>query len=140
MSDLASFEAMGGKPELVKINKVFYDKVYAHPWLKRYFTPVTQERIEHQQVNFMQRVLGGKNEYIGKTPPMAHRHMFISEELFEVRQALLVEAFEEVGAPLAMREKWLNFDNILKAQIVRKSPQECTPRLSTEGVINHLKP
>ena len=140
MVDSVTYEAMGGQSALVKINKIFYDKIYQHPWLKQYFSAIPQDRIEHQQVHFMQRVLGGPNTYMGKTPPMAHRHMFISEELFQLRQELLVASFDEANAHPALREKWLALDEVFKKNIVKASPADCIPRLSTEGVLNYPNP
>ncbi|WP_082627233.1 globin domain-containing protein [Colwellia sp. TT2012] len=71
MTRLENFNRIGGRSSLVAINKVFYDKVYQHPWLKQYFLHISQQHIEDQQVDFMQKVLGGENNYIGKAPPIA---------------------------------------------------------------------
>ena len=140
MKQLVTLEEMGGKAELARVSKTFYDKIYKHPWIKQYFKTINQEHIEAQQVNFMQRALGGKNEYVGKTPPTAHRHMFISEDLFALRQTLLKESFDEVESHPVLVEKWLKLDETFKRQIVRQSPADCTARLSTEGVINFANP
>ena len=80
---------------LRKISKVFYDKVYAHPWIGKYFAEVKQEVIEAQQVDFMAQALGGPKMYCGKFVPQAHQHMVITEELFELREQLLDEAMKE---------------------------------------------
>lgn len=98
MSKKAAFESMGGRKSLIKIINIFYDKVYQHPWLKLYFQAVPQQHIEDQQVDFMENVLGGDNRYAGKSPPAAHKHIFITQELFELRQTLLKEAFVEAKA------------------------------------------
>jgi hemoglobin len=46
MSKLMAFEKMGGRNSLIHINKIFYDKVYKHPWLKQYFEQIPQQHIE----------------------------------------------------------------------------------------------
>lgn len=61
MSKLGEFERIGGRASLIAINKVFYDKIYKHSWLRQYFEKISQEHIENQQVDFMQKVLGGQN-------------------------------------------------------------------------------
>jgi hypothetical protein len=99
-----------------------------------------QDRIEHQQVHFMQSALGGPNTYMGKTPPMAHRHMSTSEELLQLRQELLVASFDEASTHPALREKWLALDAVFKKNIVYASPADCIPRLSMEGALNHPNP
>ena len=80
------FEQMGGRDMLVRVNKSFYDKMYAHPWLSKYFEHVEQEYIEMQQTNFMQATLGVANIYGGKTPVFAHTRIKITEELFVERE------------------------------------------------------
>lgn len=140
MTKLNTFESMGGRKILIEINKVFYDKVYAHPWLKSYFQAVPQQHIEDQQIDFMQKVLGGHNVYVGKTPPATHNHMFISDELFDVRKQLLIEAFRESNANADLVEKWLAMDESFRRFITNKSPAECKPRFKTDPILNFSKP
>jgi len=135
-----NFERMGGRASLVNINKVFYDKIYQHPWLKHYFLEVPQQHIEEQQVNFMQKVLGGENLYIGKAPPVAHQHMFIPDELFEVRKSLLIEAFNETNAHPDLVNKWLTLDESFRRLLVKKSQSACIARYKSEGVVAFDKP
>ena len=89
INKLDEFKRIGGRESLIAINKVFYDKVYKHPWLKLYFLDTPQQHIEDQQVDFMQKVLGGENLYVGKTPPITHNHMFITEVFFELESSCL---------------------------------------------------
>jgi len=140
MSKLAEFEQMGGKKSLQVINKIFYDKVYKHPWLKLYFENIPQQHIEDQQVDFMQKVLGGENLYVGKAPPAAHMHIFIDEELFDVRQQLLQEAFDEARANPTLIEKWLILDNSFKKVLFKNSVSECQGRFKTDPILYFPKP
>jgi len=39
------FDAVGGLPTLQKVHKIFYDKVYAHPWLDPFFEGHSQEAL-----------------------------------------------------------------------------------------------
>ena len=140
MTKYEVFENMGGINILIKINKIFYDKVYKDPWLKLYFEHISQQQIEDQQVDFMQKVLGGDNCYIGKAPPVAHIHIFVSEDLFDLRQQLLNEAFIEAKAHPILVQKWLMLDESFKKSIVKKSPAECQGRFKTDPVLNFAKP
>ena len=140
MNKLDEFNRIGGRESLIAINKVFYDKVYKHPWLKLYFLDIPQQHIEDQQVDFMQKVLGGENLYVGKAPPIAHNHMFIPEELFDVRKQLLIDSFEEVGAHPEMKKKWLNLDESFRRVLVKKSVNECQRRFASEAILNFAKP
>jgi len=140
MTKLELFEKMGGRNSLIKINKVFYDKVYQHAWLRQYFLAIPQEHIENQQIDFMQKVLGGTNVYVGKTPPATHNHMFIPNELFDIRKQLLIEAFEETQADAELVEKWLALDESFRRLIVNQSANECTARFKTDPILNFTKP
>ena len=119
MTKYEVFENMGGINILIKINKIFYDKVYKDPWLKLYFEHISQQQIEDQQVDFMQKVLGGENHYIGKAPPVAHMHIFVDEELFELTQKLLTEALIEANASQQLTDKWLMMDQSFKRVIIK---------------------
>jgi len=134
------FNRIGGRDSLIAINKVFYDKVYKHPWLKQYFEKVPQQHIEDQQVDFMQKVLGGENVYVGKAPPVTHKHMFIPDELFDVRKKLLIDSFNELNTHPELVDKWLNLDESFRRIIVNNSPTECTPRFTTDPILNFDKP
>ena len=128
MSKVEAFNQIGGRASLITINKVFYDKVYQHPWLKQYFLNVPQQYIEDQQVDFMQKVLGGENCYIGKARPVAHKHMFIPDELFDVRKKLLIETFNETNThprlmESAIREAILILGSVSDFPVVNFAPQ-----------------
>jgi len=140
MSKAVSFEEMGGRKSLILINKIFYDKIYAHPWLKKFFEKIPQQNIENQQVDFMQKVLGGQNIYAGKTPPVAHMHIVITEEIFEVRKQLLIEALDEANANQHLIDKWLNLDQSFKRVLLKEGPSQCKRRYKTDEILHFPKP
>ncbi len=129
------FEEMGGRNMLIKYSKVFYDKVYAHPWLGKFFQEVKQDVIEEQQVDFLQSSLGGGNVYLGKLPIPAHKHMFITEELFELRNQMVIESLDEVGASEKLKEKILRIDNAFKRGLVKDSIGDCEKRFFTDELM-----
>lgn len=140
MSKFTAFEKMGGRSSLVLINKIFYDKVYKHRWLKKFFEQVPQQHIEDQQVDFMQKVLGGENLYVGKAPPAAHMHIMINEEIFQVRRQLLKEAFVEANAKQELVDKWLALDDSFKRVLFKDSAAECKRRFKTDPIIDFPNP
>ncbi len=115
------FDAVGGLSTLQRVHKIFYDKVYAHYWLKHFFTGHSQEAIEYRQTTFMAERMHGPVEYWGKDMKYAHEAMYITQELFEVRHALLEEALCEAGIPADLRERWLRIDSAFMRQIVKGS-------------------
>jgi len=115
------FDEVGGLPTLQKVHKIFYDKVYAYEWLKEFFVGHNQEAIENRQTLFMAEKMGGPVVYMGKAPKMAHRAMYINQELFDIRQRILEESLIEAGVNKTLRDRWLKIDNAFKAQIVKDS-------------------
>ena len=126
------FEQIGGRPTLVRVHKIFYDKVYAHPWLGLFFAHIEQELIEDQQTDFVMRAMGGPSIYCGKLPVAAHKNMFITPELFDLRHELLADSITEAGIGGALRERWLRIDAAFRGKITKRSPSECERAFATD--------
>ncbi|NBQ53487.1 MAG: hypothetical protein EBU49_07910 [Proteobacteria bacterium] len=77
------FERLGGRPTLDRVHKIFYEKLYAHSWIGKYFEGINRELITNQQSDFMGMLFGGPKIFSGRMPIDAHMHMMISEELFD---------------------------------------------------------
>jgi hemoglobin len=114
------YETIGGLSTLQKVHKVFYDKVYAHPWLKQFFEGHSQEAIEGRQTSFMGEKMGGP-KYLGKPIKQVHENMYITPELYELRHGLLSEALVEAGVAEDLRQRWLKIDDAFMRQIIKTS-------------------
>ncbi len=134
------FDLIGGRPTLEKVHKIFYDKIYAHPWIGRYFEGIQQDVIEVQQSDFMSQIMGGPSNFCGKLPVPAHRHMMISEELFDVRTQLLVDSMTEAQVSPENQMLWLKLDQAFKKGIVKNSLGDCTLRFNTDEIVNFPNP
>lgn len=132
------FEEIGGRATIAKVTKVFYDKVYKHPWIGRYFEKIPQEHIENQQTDFMSGSLRGPKVYLGRMPADAHIHMVISDELFDLRNQLLKEAMIEVGVPQHIQEIWLRIDEAFR-QVIVKDQSKAKKRYFTDEIIDFSK-
>jgi len=115
------FELVGGLPVLEQVHKLFYDKVYAHEWLGQFFIGHDQSSIEQRQTLFMAEKMGGDVDYWGKQPEMAHRQMYITRELFDLRHELLHQALVEADVAEELIERWLAIDNAFIRVIVKDS-------------------
>lgn len=115
------FDAIGGLAAMEHVHKVFYDKVYAHPWLGQFFEGHSQEAIELRQTQFMATKMGADIVYPGRELPLAHRRMYISEELLEARRELLREALEEEGLDERLIRRWLKIDGAFWGKIKKDS-------------------
>jgi hemoglobin len=134
------FDEIGGFETLRRINNVFYDKVYAHPWLGQYFKQIPRQDIEKQQTDFIAQSIGGPDHYRGKSVISAHTHMFITEELFQIRESLLQAAFQETRAPAALVAKWNKIDQAFKPALISQSVTECRPRFPGDSIMNFSDP
>jgi len=45
------------------MSKIFYENVYDHPWIGKFFQGIDQGIIEAQQVDLLQGALGGEKNY-----------------------------------------------------------------------------
>lgn len=134
------FHKLGGKNTLQKVHKIFYDKIYADPWIGKFFLHIDQKIIEDQQTDFMMQAMGGPAEYAGALPHAAHKHMLITEDLFQYRQELLRASIKEAMIPENLAEEWLKIDAAFKKGIVKKSINDCEKRFNTDEILSYQKP
>ena len=52
---------------------------------------------------------------------MVHEAMYITQELFDIRHALLEESLKEAGVEKQLRERWLRIDSAFMQQIIKDS-------------------
>lgn len=130
------YTRLGEKETFDKVHKIFYDKVYAHPWLKQFFTDKPQIFLEEQQTDFMIQIMGGPKRYAGKSPKSAHQHMVITEELFNLRSKMLSESITEAGISNALRDEWLDADAIFRGTLIKNTEAECTKAYDTQPILN----
>ena len=104
-----------------RVHKVFYDKVYAHPWLSQFFEGHDQAAIELRQTQFMAEKFGSDTLYPGRELELAHRRMYLTGELLELRKDLLREALVEEQVPEQLIMRWLKIDYAFWSKIKNKS-------------------
>jgi len=134
------FDKLGGLPCIELVHRLFYDRMYAHPWLKDFLHGRTREFQESQQTNFMAGLFGGPQTFRGRFPRGAHQHLFITEEVFEIRAEMLESALIEAKVPEDLRARWLRYDASLKNAVVKTDVSECEPRYPNDPIIVVEKP
>lgn len=122
-----------------KTNEAFYELVYKDDWLKNIFKIVDQKIITTQQTDFIVGALGGPKRYCGRSPKDAHPHIFVNEDIWDLREKYLKMAFEEVNVPADIREKWLAIDQAFKSIILKSDVSECSKRYMTDTIIYYPK-
>ena len=133
-------EQLGGRPCLERVHKIFYDKLFAHPWLGQFFAGKNQKRQEDQQSDFMTKPMGGEAIYSGKFPIPAHSNMYITDEMFDLRSGILRESLREAGVPDHLAQKWLAIDNAFRTGIVKKNISDCVGRYKGEEILVYPDP
>lgn len=129
------FDLVGGRPALQRVHKIFYERVFAHPRLKHYFSNINQVTLTEQQTNFMTAKMGGGKIFTGKTPESCHTRMFITRELYDLRNGLLRESILECGISGELLERWMKINNAFENVIVKKDPSECRKRFIGDEII-----
>lgn len=133
------FLKLGGKATLEKVHKIFYDKIYADPWIGKFFQNIDQVIIENQQTDFMMQAMGGPAVYAGAFPIPAHKHMLITEELFDQRQDLLKQSLIEANIPEELQNQWLKIDGAFRRGLVKKGIEDCEKRFNTDEILEYSK-
>ena len=128
------------KELIYKVSDEFYELVFQHPWLKEVFKEVDQQHITNQQTDFMWGAMGGEKTYGGRNPKDAHPHIYIQEDMWDVRESLLIQAMEKTNTPEDIKQKWLTIDRSFKERILKKSLSECKGRFKTDPIINVPNP
>lgn len=125
---------------IFKVNSLFYDKVYDDEWFKAVFRNIGKEIIIRQQTDFIVGAFGGPKRFSGKLPQDAHPHIFVDEEMWQVREQFLIAACKELNAPEGMLDKWLKIDNAFKKAIIKNSEADCKKRYFSDEIIIEKKP
>jgi len=134
------FSRLGGRATLERVHKIFYDKIYRDPWIGQFFASINQTHIEAQQTDFMAQLMGGPKNYMGRMPIDAHMHMFITDELIQLRHELLAASLIEAGVPEAERADWLRLDGAFKKVMVKTKLEECQRRFASDEIIAFTQP
>ena len=121
MTKQSLFDAVGGLPTLQRVHKIFYDKVYADPWIGKFFEDHEQEAIENRQTEFMAEKMGSSEKYPGKPLRQVHENMYISDELVALRTKLLRDSLREAGVDDELAERWMRIDAAFAKQVVKPS-------------------
>lgn len=118
----------------------FYDLVYAHPWIGQFFTKVDQRNQETKLVRFFQMSWDDRAypEMQAQYLRQEHAHMYITEELFELRQALFSRAVRDLGHGPEVVEAFAVFNELWRAHVVKRSIDECSDMFT--AIVEHPRP
>lgn len=124
------------------IARVFYDKVYAHPWIGRFFRGVDQSRQELKLVRFFHLSWDDPmgDGFQGQYLEDEHAHMYITGELFDLRQELFAAAMRELGHEEPLVQRFLAFNDRWRPYVVKASVDECSDAFTGHGIVQVPRP
>lgn len=123
--DVGLYEEVGGEAVIHRVHQRFYDSLFDEPWLEKFFYGKSKEVLVHKQTQFMTAAFNGPNNYSGDTPAFVHMHMFITDEMADIRETLLRKAILAEGLSAGIADRWLAVDQSFRPAIVKKSIDEC---------------
>ena len=138
--DPALLSKIGGEAIVYKVHQNFYDIMFNEPWLETFFLGKSKEALIKKQTQFMVAAFNGPNHYTGDTPAFVHMHLFITDEMADLRERILKSSILAAGLPESIAEKWLSVDHSFRAAIIKKSIDECVLKCQGQIPITAKKP
>jgi len=120
--DPEMWQALEEGAMLNRILHDFYSRVYEDPRLAPFFDGVTKQRAIEKQHSFMRQLFTGERVYFGDRPRNAHHWMVISNELFDYREAIMVDCLRRQGLPEHLVTRWREVENFFRSDIVKDKP------------------
>ncbi|BCG63083.1 MAG: hypothetical protein methR_P0774 [Methyloprofundus sp.] len=123
--DTQLLDEVQGTEGVRKVHQRFYDVLFAEPWLGKFFYGKAKDVLVDKQTQFMVAAFGGENLYKGDTPAFVHMHMYVTDEMSDLRQQVLRQAILAEGHSDSIADRWLKVDDSFRASIVKNSVDEC---------------
>lgn len=129
-----------GEEGVFKVHQRFYDVMFDEPWLGKFFYGKSKESLIIKQTQFMVAAFGGVNNYMGDTPAFVHMHMYVTDEMSDIRQKILKQAILNEGFSDSVAERWLKVDDSFRESIVKTSIDECVMKCQGQMPVKANKP
>jgi hemoglobin len=116
----SDFERIGGAPAVTAVVDELYKRVTVDPLVGHYFADIDLPRLKRHMVLMLTSVLGGPDDYDGRTLEEAHQPLGISDEDYarvgEHLMAILVDA----GVPEDIQGDVAGVLGAVRPQVVSK--------------------
>ncbi len=133
-------QEIGGEEAVYRVHQRFYDVMFEHPWLGQFFFGKSKPVLITKQTQFMVAAFNGPNQYTGDTPAFIHMHMFITDEMADLREQILKQAILDEGLSSSIADRWLKVDESFRPGIVKKSIDECVLKCVGQFPVTARKP
>jgi hemoglobin-like flavoprotein len=133
-------DEIGGEETVYRVHERFYEVMFNHPWLGQFFFGKSEEVLITKQTQFMVAAFNGPNNYTGDTPAFVHMHMYITDEMADLRERILRQAILDEGLSESIADRWLKVDQSFRPAIVKKSIDECVLKCVGQVPVTAEKP
>ncbi|MGR9087429.1 MAG: globin domain-containing protein [Gammaproteobacteria bacterium] len=133
-------QEIGGEDVVFRVHQRFYEVMFNHPWLGQFFFGKSEVVLITKQTQFMVAAFNGPNHYTGDTPAFIHMHMFITDEMADLRENILRKAILDEGLSASIADRWLKVDGSFRSAIVKKSVAECVMKCVGQVPVTARKP
>jgi hemoglobin len=96
---VSDYDVIGGGPAVSAVVNDFYVRVLGDPQLAPYFEDVDIARLKRHQVLLVTKVLGGPDNYTGRSLEEAHDGLGITQDEFQAVVGHLSGAMKDAGVP-----------------------------------------
>lgn len=132
--------AIGGEEVVRRVHQVFYDAMFDDPWIGQFFLGKPKSLLVDKVTEFMVSAFGGSHRYRGATPAISHMHMFITEEVTDLRERFLHRAILSQGLSKEIADRWLAVDRLFRPAVVKQSVDDCTLLTFGQSPVVAIKP
>jgi hemoglobin len=96
---VSDYDVIGGGPAVSAVVNDFYVRVLGDQQLAPYFEDVDIARLKRHQVLLVTKVLGGPDNYTGRSLEEAHDGLGITQDEFQAVVGHLAGAMKDAGVP-----------------------------------------
>jgi truncated hemoglobin YjbI len=121
----SDFERLGGEQVLRAIVDRFVDRCFDDVMIGFHFRRANRDRVKRFEYEHAAEHLGAGMRYGGRPIGEAHGSHAIFGGHFERRLTLLREVLDAHGVPEDLRERWLEVQRSLRAEVTTDAASEC---------------
>lgn len=115
-------QILGGDRAINTIINRMFEKVLQDSKLKSYFKNKDMNRIKEQLRHFMTFMLGGANNFEGRSLFEIHKHLGISNQEYTVFKDLMVQQFQQSGLDTGSLGEIGNLLEAIRGDIIKRPP------------------
>lgn len=131
---------VGGRSKVLAVYQHFYNDIFEHPWLGKFFWAKSKSLLISKRTDFMCQCMEQEGRPHIAPPTTVHKHMYITDEQFDLYQGLLLQAMQKESLSDVAIHRWQTIDEMFRPHIVKKSIEACEVSCFGQHPIVSAKP